>query len=161
MTAFPGPVWCTEATRALCGILLPDSARLLEEEAWYANKIDSSRHHPAEPLYTERDAHACLDRFRTVPFEQHFTAIPGIQGFLKNQGRILGAAAVTLDHGGIRITFSGDIGRSNDPIMPAPAPPAEPEASDTLRKRIERELHWQARVPEYRDAVDLRYKLPA
>lgn len=37
----------------------------------------------------------------------------------------------------------------------------EPEASGTLRKRIERELHWQARVPEYRDAVDLRYKLPA
>ncbi|WP_235565880.1 MULTISPECIES: MBL fold metallo-hydrolase [unclassified Lysobacter] len=122
---FPGPIWCTEATRALCGILLPDSARLLEEEAGYANKIGSSRHHPAEPLYTERDAHACLDRFRTVPFEQHFTAIPGIQGFLKNQGHILGAAAVTLDHGGIRITFSGDIGRPNDPIMPAPAPPAE------------------------------------
>jgi len=35
----------------------------------------------------------------------------------------------------------------------------EPGASDELRKRIERELHWEARVPEYRDSVDLRYKL--
>lgn len=122
---FRGTIWCTEATRALCGILLPDSARLLEEEAGYANKTGSSRHHPAEPLYTERDARICLDRFRTVPFEQHFAAAPGIQGFLKNQGHILGAAAATLDHGGIRITFSGDIGRPNDPIMPAPAAPAE------------------------------------
>ncbi len=122
---FRGPIWCTDATRALCGILLPDSGRLLEEEAGYANRIGSSRHHPAEPLYTEKEARACLERFRTVPFEQHFAAVPGIQAFLKNQGHILGAAAVTLDHGGIRITFSGDIGRPNDPIMPAPAPPAE------------------------------------
>jgi metallo-beta-lactamase family protein len=36
----------------------------------------------------------------------------------------------------------------------------EPNAADELRKRIERELHWEARVPEYRDIIDLRYKLP-
>lgn len=122
---FRGPIWCTEATRALCGILLPDSARLLEEEASYANEVGSSRHKPAEPLYTEEDAHACLKLFRSVPYEQHFAAAPGIQGFLKNQGHILGAAAATLDHGGIRVTFSGDIGRPGGPVMRTPAPPAE------------------------------------
>jgi metallo-beta-lactamase family protein len=49
---FRGPVYCTEATRALCAILLPDSARLLEEEAEHANRVGSSRHQPAAPLYT-------------------------------------------------------------------------------------------------------------
>lgn len=122
---FAGTIWCTEATRALCGILLPDSGRLLEEEASYADRVGSSRHHPARPLYTEREANVCLGRFRTVPFERHFTAAPGVQAFLRRQGHILGAAAVTLDHGGTRITFSGDIGRPHDPVMPPPSPPAE------------------------------------
>lgn len=122
---FRGPVWCTEATRALCGILLPDSARLLEEEASYANRTGSSRHHPAEPLYSEHDVKRCLELFRDVAFEHHFTPAPGIRALLRSQGHILGAAAVTLDHGGIRITFSGDVGRPEDAVMPAPRPPAE------------------------------------
>jgi metallo-beta-lactamase family protein len=37
-SGFRGRVWCTEASRSLCGILLPDSGRLLEEEAAYANR---------------------------------------------------------------------------------------------------------------------------
>ena len=31
----------------------------------------------------------------------------------------------------------------------------EPDASDALRLRIEHELGWPARIPEYRDRVDL------
>jgi len=31
----------------------------------------------------------------------------------------------------------------------------EPEASDTLRLRIKRELGWNARVPEYLEEVSL------
>lgn len=122
---FRGPVWCTDATRALCGVLLPDSGRLLEEEASYANRVGSSRHHPALPLYTEREAQLSLERLRAVPFDQPFTPVPGVRALLRRQGHILGAAAVTLDHGGTRITFSGDIGRPQDPIMPPPAAPAE------------------------------------
>lgn len=122
---FRGPVWCTDATRALCNILLPDSGRLLEEEAGYANRVGSSRHHPALPLYTEREARLSLERLRAVPFDQPFTPAPGVRALLRGQGHILGAAAVTLDHGGTRITFSGDIGRPQDPIMPPPAAPAE------------------------------------
>ncbi len=122
---FRGPVWCTEATRSLCGILLPDSGRLLEEEAGYANRTGSSRHRPAEPLYTERDAEQCLAQFRDVAFDHSFAPAAGMQALLRSQGHILGAAAVTLEHGGVRITFSGDVGRFADPVMPAPQPPAE------------------------------------
>lgn len=122
---FRGAIWCTEATRALCGILLPDSGHLLEEEASYANRTGSSRHHPAQPLYTKREAEQCLKRLRDVPYEHHFSPAPGIQAMLRSQGHILGAAAVTLDHGGVRITFSGDIGRFGDTVMPDPLPPAE------------------------------------
>lgn len=124
-SGFAGRVWCTHATRSLCGILLPDSGRLLEEEASYANRKGTSRHHPAEPLYSEAEARQCLQLLHGVPFEQAFEPVPGIQATLRMQGHILGAAAVTLEHRGVRITFSGDLGRPQDPVMLAPDPPAD------------------------------------
>jgi hypothetical protein len=46
---YRGKVYCTEATRDLCAILLPDSGRLQEEEAEYANRRGFSKHSPALP----------------------------------------------------------------------------------------------------------------
>lgn len=124
-SGFTGPVWCTHATSSLCGILLPDSGRLLEEEAGYANRAGTSRHHPAEPLYSEQDANRSLRQLRGVPFNETFEPVPGVEASLRLQGHILGAAAVTLEYEGKRITFSGDIGRPHDPVMLAPLPPAD------------------------------------
>lgn len=124
-SGFQGRVWCTPATRSLCGILLPDSGRLLEEEAGYANRKGSSKHHPAEPLYGESDALHSLRQLVEIGFEQVFEPAPGLRASFRSQGHILGAAAVTLDYQGTRVTFSGDIGRPNDTVMQAPLPPAE------------------------------------
>ncbi len=126
---FKGTVWATHATRALCGILLPDSARLLEEDAGHANRKGYSKHHPAEPLYDEAQAQEALRLVRPTAWEHSFEPVPGLRARLRPQGHILGAAAVTLEHANIRITFSGDIGRSHDPVMPPPSPPA---ASDWI-----------------------------
>ena len=52
------------ATRGLCGILLPDSGRLLEEDASHANRNGYSQHHPAEPLYDEAQAQQALRLIR-------------------------------------------------------------------------------------------------
>ncbi|MHB8911555.1 MAG: MBL fold metallo-hydrolase [Lysobacter sp.] len=122
---FAGQVWCSHATRSLCGILLPDSGRLLEEEAGYANRKGTSRHHPAQPLYSEVDANSSLRLLKGAAFEQAFEPAPGVQATLRMQGHILGAAAVALEYRGTRITFSGDLGRPNDPVMLAPLPPAD------------------------------------
>lgn len=66
MEGFSGRVYATPATVELARILLPDSARLQEEEADYANKIGSSKHQPALPLYRESDVHRVLHRFEPV-----------------------------------------------------------------------------------------------
>ena len=120
---FRGRVWCTAATRDLCAILLPDSGRLLEEEAGYANRKGSSKHKPAEPLYSESDAIKALQQFSTVAFDEDFEPVSGLRARLRYQGHILGAAAVTLEYQGRRIVFSGDIGRPLDPVMRPPLPP--------------------------------------
>ncbi|HMW60492.1 MAG TPA: MBL fold metallo-hydrolase, partial [Leptospiraceae bacterium] len=48
---YSGEILSTRATKALCGILLPDSGRLQEEDAHYANKHQFTKHEPALPLY--------------------------------------------------------------------------------------------------------------
>ena len=118
---FKGRIWCSAATADLCRILWPDSASLLEEEAEHANRHKSSRHHPALPLYDQHDAAQALKLLHDVEFDHSFEPVPGLRAHLRCQGHILGAAAVALDTPGGRVLFSGDIGRPNDPVMPAPA----------------------------------------
>lgn len=117
---FRGKVYCTEATRDLCHILLPDSGRLLEEEALYANRHNYSKHKPALPLYSEADALRTLEHLVAVPVGHEFAPAPGLTARLQLAGHILGAASVAIECEGRRILFSGDLGRPNDPIMRAP-----------------------------------------
>ena len=122
---FRGGVYCSAATRELCELLLPDSGRLQEEEADFANRHGHSKHHPALPLYTEQEAHEALGRFKTLPFDEDITLWPGWLLRLRPAGHILGAASVRVSCGGRSVLFSGDLGRSDDLLMRPPAPPDE------------------------------------
>ncbi|MFC4727903.1 MBL fold metallo-hydrolase RNA specificity domain-containing protein [Coralloluteibacterium thermophilus] len=119
---FRGEVLCTPATRDLCELLLPDSGHLLEEEARYALRKGYSKHATPIPLYTEEDARASLRHIRTRPFDAAFEVGPGIRARFLHAGHILGAAQIHLEVQGIRLHFSGDLGRPHDPLMRAPAP---------------------------------------
>ena len=119
---FRGPVICTEATRDLCAILLPDSGHLLEKDAEYANRHGFSKHRPALPLYTQKDAEAALKQFKPVEFEEQIPASTDIQLRFLPAGHILGAAIVEIIHAGTKIVFSGDIGRPNSATMVDPTP---------------------------------------
>jgi metallo-beta-lactamase family protein len=124
---FKGPVYCSGATRDLCELLLPDSGRLQEEEADFANRHGHSKHKPALPLYTQEEAGAALKRFETIPFDKEHSPWPGWSWRLKRAGHILGAASVHISWTGGSILFSGDLGRSDDLVM---RPPESPEQAD-------------------------------
>jgi metallo-beta-lactamase family protein len=120
---FRGPIYCTRATRDLCGILLPDCGHLQERDAEYANRRGFSRHNPALPLFTEEEAAKVLADMKVVEFGQPI-ALPGgatVQFFYA--GHILGAASLLLRWDEVSAAFSGDIGRYNDPLMFDPCPP--------------------------------------
>ena len=125
---FSGTVYCSEATYELCRLLLPDSGRLQEEEAEYANRRGFSKHKPALPLYTEEDAKRALRQFSPLSPNGKLDLL-GVQVRLLPAGHILGACMVSLENEGRRILFSGDLGRPNDPIM---VPPASVRAADYL-----------------------------
>jgi metallo-beta-lactamase family protein len=119
---YRGPVLCSPGTRDLLQVLWPDSGHLQEEQARFANRHETSRHRPALPLYTERDAEAALGLLQVVPFDEPFPIARGIEGKLSRAGHIIGAASVQVSLADQRITFSGDVGRPNDPLMRPPAP---------------------------------------
>jgi metallo-beta-lactamase family protein len=126
---FEGPVFCTEATADLCRILLPDSGRLQEDDAERANRRGYSKHKPALPLYSERDAVRALDRLVPKKYGEDFEAAHKITTSFSPAGHILGSAFVRLSIGKTRVVFSGDLGRPNDSIM---RPPSIVESADYL-----------------------------
>lgn len=123
---FEGQVICTPATRDLLAIMLPDSGRLHEEEARYANEQRYSRHDPALPLYTEEDANRCMSQVETLRYGAQREIAPGVVLTFHRAGHILGSASVQLDlygAGGYRhtVVYSGDLGRYDMPIIHDPA----------------------------------------
>ena len=129
---FNGPVYCTGGTKDLSGIMLPDSARIQEEEARYANKHRYSRHDPAMPLYAEHDAFAALKLFESFGYDRPRQVAPGITLRFKRAGHILGSAICVfeLTSSGQRVVFTGDLGRYNAPVL------RDPEAIDSATTLI-------------------------
>ncbi len=124
---FAGPTFATAPTVRLLRVLLPDAAHLQEEEARFANKVGSSRHTPALPLFTTQDAQRALATLHPIPFDTPFELRPGLEVVARRQGHILGAASLEFSikvAGGGRttVTFSGDVGRYDVPILRPPDP---------------------------------------
>src|SRR3954451_9161828 len=130
---FRGAVHCTAATADLIEILLPDSARLQEEDAARANREGYTRHHPAVPLYDLNDVRDALKLVERHPFGKEFPVAGDMKATFRRPGHILGAASIDLAIGKpdpVRLVFSGDLGRYGDPILRDPE--AVPEADVVL-----------------------------
>jgi len=116
---FKGPIHCTQATRDLAEVMLLDSAHLQEEDARRANRRGFSRHAPALPLYTVSDAKLAIARLTPLPAAKT-ARLGNVLAELTPVGHLLGACAVTLRHRDLTLVYSGDLGRSQDLLMPAP-----------------------------------------
>ena len=137
---FKGPIYATQATIDLCGIILPDSGHLQEEDAEFYNKHKKSKHDPALPLYTLDEAEACLTQFRVAHLEETKQLSPELSFRFVPAAHILGScmAEVTLSVRGQtqRLLFTGDIGRVRDhavtPGKVVHSGPQEGESADVV-----------------------------
>jgi metallo-beta-lactamase family protein len=130
---FKGKVFTSRATADLLKILLPDSARLQEEEADYRNRHALTSHSPALPLYDEQDARAAIELLVPIPNDGNSVEIVrGFQASFMVAGHILGASLVLVeianagaDGKNVKVLFSGDLGHYDQPIMKDPAAPPD------------------------------------
>ena len=124
---FKGVVYCSEATKDLCDIMLLDSAYIQESDAeYFARKLKKTALQPIEPLYTQEDAEYSLQFFKTIPFTKRFKLYDDIYFTLYEAGHVLGSSIIVLDikdkddGNKKRLVFTGDIGRCKLPIINDP-----------------------------------------
>ena len=126
---YNGPIYATPATCDLLGLLLPDTAHLMMEEAEFANRIGSSKHRPALPLFDIDDANRALKLLRPVGYGQRFELGPNLAFTYQIAGHILGSAITRFEIENRTVAFTGDLGRYGRPILKDPTPVA---TADTL-----------------------------
>jgi metallo-beta-lactamase family protein len=123
---FTGPIYATKASADLMKIMLPDSARLQEEDAEYANRKGFSKHKPALPLYTEQDAVQAIKQIHPVDYDERVRLSKFMTARFLQAGHILGSSFIELEitepgREPFKVVFSGDVGRYDEPILNDPA----------------------------------------
>lgn len=69
---FNGPIYCTQATAELLGIMLRDSAHIHENDAERAKRRRKKPRHDVEPLYIMADAERALPQLKTHAYDESF-----------------------------------------------------------------------------------------
>ena len=122
---FGAPVFATEPTIELTGLILRDSAFIQEQDMKRTNrKRKRAGEAPLEALYNIQEVEQFLGLMRPVDYGKFIEVAEGIQARYVEAGHILGSASIQLkiqDYGQTRtIVFSGDIGQSAVPILEDP-----------------------------------------
>ncbi|MBQ8296991.1 MAG: MBL fold metallo-hydrolase [Ruminococcus sp.] len=124
---FKGEIHSTTATANLCSVMLRDSAHIQEFEAeWRSRKAKRRGEPPYEPLYTMDDALGAISLFVPHEYDCEFTLCDGISVSFRDAGHLLGSSSIiiTLTENGVtkKLTFSGDIGNIDQPLLRDPQP---------------------------------------
>lgn len=123
---YRGRIFCTGGTADLCRLVLPDSARIQEEDARQANRHGYTKHHPALPLYREPDALRAIAQLQPLGYDREIEIATAISVRFATAGHLLGSAYVVVKlAGGATVLFGGDLGRYERPVLPDPAAAVE------------------------------------
>nr|MDP9107180.1 MBL fold metallo-hydrolase [Candidatus Eremiobacteraeota bacterium] len=115
---YRGPIYCTPATAGLMDIVLADAAHLQQhlQKRGFAHE-----QYAPPPFYDDDDVAQTLKLLKTVELETDFD-VCGATLRYHNAAHILGSAFVDAHIDGIRVIFSGDLGRYGRPLLYDPAP---------------------------------------
>jgi metallo-beta-lactamase family protein len=123
---YAGPIYTTPATIDLCLAMLADSAFLQQKDAEFCNRRREYRRKigrddsECTPLYLPEDAEKTYPLFRAVQLGEKKEVAPGLRYQTHEAGHMLGATSMVLEADGVRLAFSGDVGRPGLPILHDP-----------------------------------------
>ncbi|MDZ7740703.1 MAG: MBL fold metallo-hydrolase [Bacteroidota bacterium] len=155
---FKGKIFCSAPTRAIAEVILLDSARIQEEDADIANRMGYSKHKPAKPLYTVKDAQRAIHQFQTVNCDEWVQVDEDVRFRLNLIAHIMGATFAEIEAGETRLVFSGDIGRTDDPMLEAPNRPAHADYIIMESTYGDRHHRDENTTRHFRDIVNKTYQ---
>ncbi|WP_225034633.1 MBL fold metallo-hydrolase RNA specificity domain-containing protein [Winogradskyella sp. SM1960] len=126
---FKGKIKGSAPTLAIAEIILKDSGKIHEEETEKANKEKYSKHNPALPFYTIKDAENTIKQFEIAQVDKWIPLSEHMSYRFQYNGHIIGSTFIEIDINAKRYVFSGDIGRRNDYLL---KDPKKPEWADVL-----------------------------
>lgn len=113
---FRGKIYATAPTKDLAQLVLDDALQIMREE---------ERRESRPALYGEQDVERTMQRFVSAEYS-HSVKLDGLSFRLRDAGHIFGSAFVEVaENGGVKATFSGDIGNEHVPILRETAQLAE------------------------------------
>jgi metallo-beta-lactamase family protein len=156
---FSGKVHVTRATADLAGIMLEDSARIQESDCRYVNKQERRGGKACvRPFYDGDDVRKIIRRFEGARYGDQVKVAPRVTASFHDAGHILGSAAIRVKYTArgntATVLFSGDLGRSNMPILRDPEPPSPCDVL-ILESTYGDRLHEQAGEEMKKKAQDL------
>lgn len=122
---FKGKIYASEPTLAIAEVILKDSAKIQEEEAFRANKYGYSKHKVAKPLYKLEDVEETITHFSVLKTHEWIDMNKSVKVRLQGNGHIIGSTFIELNINGKKLVFSGDVGQENDLLMHKPKRPLE------------------------------------
>ena len=122
---YRGPIYASTATCSLCDIMLRDCANIqISEAEWKSRKAMRNGSGPVEPLYDLEDAAGAVSLLRPCSYGERIQVNDCVTIRLTDVGHLLGSAAIevwlTEGEETRKITFSGDVGNLNQPILRNP-----------------------------------------
>ena len=125
---FSGKVHLTRATADLTELMLEDSAHVQVSDCSYVNRKEMRKGKSCvRPLYDTDDVRRLVRRFKGTRYGDLVKIAPRITASFHDAGHILGSAAIRVKYTArgntTTVLFSGDLGRSNVPILRDPEPP--------------------------------------
>ncbi len=149
---YQGPIYATQATFDVAGLILRD--------AFYLQKADIERENrkrvrsglaPLDPLYEEKDVLRLKPLVKAIAYNQLVQVAPGVQVRLVDAGHVIGSASVelTVEENNKKkvVIFSGDLGPRGAPLLNDPVPFDRADAvimESTYGDRNHRSLHATA-----------------
>ncbi len=126
---YKGAVYATPATRSLATVMLRDAAAIQDSDARFLTKQSKKdgTDEVFDPLYSDEDVVRVIEKMIAIPYHTTVPLIPGVELTFHDAGHVLGSAITVLDFdepGGNgkrkRVTFTGDLGRADRPILRDP-----------------------------------------
>ncbi|HPU28843.1 MAG TPA: MBL fold metallo-hydrolase [Syntrophorhabdaceae bacterium] len=162
---FKGRILTTEATADLLEIMLLDSAHIQEKDAeWMTKKsFRTGKDIVYEPLYTGEDVLRALPFVDRKKYGEKEEIVDGLSYRFLDAGHILGSAILEIffneDNKEKKIVFSGDIGKSNNPIIKDPTHIEQADyviVESTYGNRLHKGM--EESIEELAEAIDKTFK---